>query len=791
MTDNFDNIAEIKGITRRDFKRWTIWEDMGVKDITTGKHLKKIRLPTGAHLPAPDPITGEKYKLTENCVSFAESIEVCRKYPGKYYPAFYFIKEDGLIVLDADNVSNPPDFPTYTEKSISPHSFHMMGWYDKKKPVPTIKGIEETYVGPHWVFMTGDCLPGKNTVNDMNSFLEPLITSVKDKSKPEVFKLQTTEKYKTGDRYNTIMSHVRSEKWRGVPLDAIMASAQAINKNHFEPPHKESYIVEIVNKFWNMGDKPEFKEAMEKKKQEEEELKLVDTSGIMSQMKKLNDESWVNGMKVGPEISYNGDDGDNDAKPKITVPAHLLKVPGVLQHVVDYYNSTSIKDQPQFAVTAALAYGSMVTQRRYRTDQNNYTSMFNINVGETSCGKERLKSAIEEIAFAAEVHSLIGPSGYTSAGGVFTALYKNPAHLTIIDELGRQMESEKKDKSPNAETAQTTMMELFGRNNGKQGAKGYSDMVNLSKQQALIEKKQEEEEEKAKTKKNSKYNIIDTPKEELYILHPALSILAMTTPDNFYGSISASLIRDGFLPRFIVVETEYGRPLSKKIKNVNVDKALINWTKKYVKNRAKMIVGGTPQDKEFDPKYAPEPILIPFDISCDDILKNYEIEINKKMDEVGELADLYGKTHEIVMKLSLLIALSCEAEKILPEHVNWSIDYITYYTDKLVDRLRYSLSNSKFEAVCNDLLRIIKKRGTKGLALAEIHSVSRKSREYTAYQIKNQIIPTLEQYHGVKYCPITKPGVSKTKRYALVTKEIAKSFKKGSDEVEDEEFNQQ
>jgi hypothetical protein len=452
--------------------------------------------------------------------------------------------------------------------------------------------------------------------------------------------------------------------------------------------------------------------------------------------------------------------------------------------VVDYYNATSIKDQPQFAVTAALTYGSMITQRRYKTDQNNYTNMYSINVGETSCGKERLKSVVEEIALAANVNSLIGPSGYTSSGGVFTALVKKPAHLTIIDELGRQLETSKKEKNSNNENAFTLIMELFGRANGCQNAPGYSNMVALTKQQAIIKKKEKDDEDKEK--KENKLNKIDIPEDELYIRHPALSILAMTTPENFYGSISAGMIRDGFLPRFIVVETEYGRPLSKKIKDVNVNVDLIKWTNNHIKNRAKIIVGKQTIDKEYDPKFAPDAKIIPFSPECDSILEKYEMELNTKMDNAGELKDLYGKTKEITMKLSLLIALSCESEKILPEHVNWSIDYVTYYTDKLVEKLKYSLADSKFEAVCNDLLRIIQNKGTKGLALSEVHRASRKAREYSAYQIKNIIIPSLQQYHGVQYCHIKKDGVT-SKRHALVTKEIAKMYKKGDDGI-DEEF---
>jgi hypothetical protein len=51
--------------------------------------------------------------------------------------------------------------------------------------------------------------------------------------------------------------------------------------------------------------------------------------------------------------------------PLDTVPEHLLSVPGILQDVVNYYTTTAIKPQPQFAVQAAIAFGSVAMGRRW------------------------------------------------------------------------------------------------------------------------------------------------------------------------------------------------------------------------------------------------------------------------------------------------------------------------------------------------------------------------------------------------------------------------------------------
>ena len=80
---------------------------------------------------------------------------------------------------------------------------------------------------------------------------------------------------------------------------------------------------------------------------------------------------------------------------------HLLTVPGILGKAVEYYNDTAPKEQPQFAVQTALAIGSVAMGRRWVTDWGNYSSLYLINVGLSSSGKEHTNTVITEILTAA------------------------------------------------------------------------------------------------------------------------------------------------------------------------------------------------------------------------------------------------------------------------------------------------------------------------------------------------------------------------------------------------------
>jgi hypothetical protein len=100
--------------------------------------------------------------------------------------------------------------------------------------------------------------------------------------------------------------------------------------------------------------------------------------------------------------------------------------------------------------------------------------------------------------------------------------------------------------------------------------------------------------------------------------------------------------------------------------------------------------------------------------------------------------------------------------------LNWAKDFTNYYTDKLIKRLGYSLSDSDLEAVCNDIMKMIEKSGTYGITDREIIQRSRKAKKYS-YQARNKIImPTLMKDYGIQLCPI-----GSSKRIAWVSEKIA------------------
>ena len=379
----------------------------------------------------------------------------------------------------------------------------------------------------------------------------------------------------------------------------------------------------------------------------------------------------------------------------LEVPDTLLSIPGVLGKVVEYYENTAPKSQPQFAVQAALALGSVAMGRRWRTDWNNYSSLYFINVGLSSAGKEHARTVVNTILNAAQCEYKIGPIKYSSGSAVYSEVRDEPCHIGILDEFGKLLDSAKHANNSNGNDALTVMMGLWGVLGGEIKIPALSTLSATQKQ------KDERGEQK--------------------IRHPALSIIAMTTPSTFYSAISNENVTSGFIPRFIIVESEIGRKPSRKGSNEEPPEDVVNWVKQCsCANANEGNLSGVCNSLIY-----PEPVTIPIEEEAESLFAVFEEKLIKKMDalDVFGISEVLGRTKETAMRVSLIVAVSCGALSINTMHAQWAIDYVGYYADQTVSKIKSRVSNSDFEAICKQVIECIENGKNEG---ATIKGIARK-----------------------------------------------------------------
>lgn len=387
--------------------------------------------------------------------------------------------------------------------------------------------------------------------------------------------------------------------------------------------------------------------------------------------------------------------------PPVAAPATAVtpsfQLPGILGQVQGWIDATARKPQPMFAVQAALAFGATVLGRRYVTTQRNWPSVYLLNIGKSASGKEHAKWALEKLLEACQMQRLIGPAGYTSDSGLLSSLHRQPSHLAIVDEFGKVLEAASVKHNPRAASTMRGLMEAWGRCDGTLRPQGYSTF-GMSQQD--IERMTERS-----------------------VINPALTLLGMTTPDSFYESIGSAAARDGFLNRFLIVESDIGRQPGQSVEPMPVPQAVIDW--------ASSVHGSTGiVNADLSPSLAPTPKIVPFTRDATEAFKTYERECLQLMDdhEQAGLGEIPGRTPEIAMRLALTLTVGCGEAAISRHCAQWAIDYTRYHLLRALDRLENTVADSEIEALKLQIMACVRRAGATGLTEREINQRSRRFR---------------------------------------------------------------
>ena len=385
-----------------------------------------------------------------------------------------------------------------------------------------------------------------------------------------------------------------------------------------------------------------------------------------------------------------------------TDETELIAPPGMLGAITQFVNATARKPQPMFAVQTAIAVCATVLGRRFVTTQRNWPSLYCLNIGLSASGKEHAKSAAETLLESFGMGTLIGPSSYTSNAGVLSALHKQPTHLTVIDEFGKELEQASIRGNQRAQSTIKTLIEIWGRCDGVLRPQGYSTF--------------------GMTEEESKRMF------ERLVRNPALTMLAMSTPETFFESVGSAAARDGFLNRFLIVESDIGRQPNNMVTPIPVPAAVIDWAKAMHEPAKTQLV-----DPATCPDLEPSPVVIPIADDAMALFRNFDaecIEFMGRYEQYG-LAEMFGRTNEISMRLALIVAAGKSTSGFFTvdkESARWAINYARYHAVRTANRLQSSVHDSEFEAAKKQVYNLLVKRGEKGMTVAEIDRSSKRFR---------------------------------------------------------------
>lgn len=410
-------------------------------------------------------------------------------------------------------------------------------------------------------------------------------------------------------------------------------------------------------------------------------------------------------------------------------PYHLLTVPGELGHAVDWINATARKPQPLFAVQAALALGSTILGRRYRTDNDNWSALYFLNVGPSGSGKEHAKFAVEKLLDAAQLARLIGAGRFASEAGVISKLVEKPTQFSVIDEFGKRLQSAVAPGNFAARDTYTAIMEAWARVDGVILPVAYSTAALSSKQTEDLAKR--------------------------IVRKPSLTLLCMSTGETLFRGLTSEAVADGFLNRLLVVFSDEGRKPSRIVDAVAPPKPLVDWL---LRTRTRAASGNlgpfeTPHDQD------PTPIVVPFTPAARDVLTAFEAENCTRADELADelLAEMPQRWTEIAMRLALVVSVSCDHGAVEAADARWGIDYVRWHGERAIDQIRLHLADGPYDALAKEVTRLLQRHGAKGLTDREI-SINSRRWKAAAPRMQQEVLAALLREERIERVEIQRQG---------------------------------
>lgn len=423
--------------------------------------------------------------------------------------------------------------------------------------------------------------------------------------------------------------------------------------------------------------------------------KGLDSIDLPTIFKLAQDNGWLNVKKTSGE-AINIDDEllnhpINLKKQRNKVPEHLLTTPvPMLNAIGKWMEGFSREPQPQITMQGVLALASVMCGRMYCSTEANTSSLYLMVLGDTGIGKNYVKNAIQRFLSETGYQSLLSGSGNTSSGAVFSALFDAPCHIQIMDEIGKHLQTARKQVNGQMAEGFATLVEAYSSTTGLIIPKNYSTM-GLTKEQRAMRAK----------------NIVHCP---------AITILGLATPGQVYDNLSTREIEDGFLNRLICVDISEPQLPKQRTNRLPVLDEFKQWANNIRKPDMLSRTDLTGIETDYD--VTPQTFMVEFEDEALDLFDDYQENLRER-ELNGEfiLPDLTRRWTENAMRLATTLAVCANPATpiITVEIARWSLDYVGFYGHGFMQAVATKVADSEFHRLYLAVQDFVVRAGERGM----------------------------------------------------------------------------
>lgn len=359
---------------------------------------------------------------------------------------------------------------------------------------------------------------------------------------------------------------------------------------------------------------------------------------------------------------------------KIPIPA--------LQEIADWFSTLSEEPHPMISIVGALAFGSVIAGRRYRSVNANWTAMQYVLAAPSGVGKNYIKSGINRLLHAATLEDFFGANFYTHSAAVYWALNSAPTHICVTDEFGDSFAEARKSENGNKMTVFKALKQVYSDVDDTFRADAYS-MSGLSKK--------DREEKKMPA-----------------IVRPSLTLLGLTTPGQFYHEIKASHIEGGMMNRFVVFNVGRDPVRTKQEMGDGIP------TESMIANtRAVRHLDAIGRDGALDamPMFCP----VDFDSDAKVIFDHFKDEADAAGDalESSGMDNMPRRWRENAMRIATMLAAwdNPTGPVVTKTMADWSCKLVRHCGQETIRQLVGKVADSDYQMSLNQVLQSVKDAG--------------------------------------------------------------------------------
>nr|WP_256372710.1 bifunctional DNA primase/polymerase [Roseibium sp. RKSG952] len=359
-------------------------------------------------------------------------------------------------------------------------------------------------------------------------------------------------------------------------------------------------------------------------------------------------------------------------------PDHLTRVPGLVGQITDWIEATARRPSRVAALGAALTVTGTVIGRKLCGPTQSATHLYVLNLAGSGAGKDHALNQAPRLLAAAGMSSVNGPDDFMSHSSLIARLTRAPLTHCAMDEFGAFIAKVNHARGgPHVAGISKILRTAWG--------KSFASMTTpewASRQSEIIQA-------------------------------PALSILGVSTPDEFFEALKGKDVINGFLNRFLVLPSN-GRP---KDRDPLADPRDV--PEEIVKRMEAMFGGGNrlagiTGQLYADPASEVRPVEVPWaDDHAREIFRDLQTYVENLQDRRPDLAPFYARTAEMAVRMATIRAAGENMLKpsVSVEMMQWGRDLALWSADRLAKDAGLYMAETDAQANANKVLRLIQENG--------------------------------------------------------------------------------